>query len=184
MRQMAPISPALHLGAERILVIGVRQEEPSKVPRPERIVDDPSLAQIAGHVLNSIFLDSLESDLERLQRINNTLSLVASHHMQNLALHQIETLVISPSEDLGKIAECHKQNLPRPLRFFLRATGALNREASDLVSYLLFDRSYCRELIELGYADTIRRKDEVLRFLSAPAAMIAPAIAEMIANVS
>jgi NTE family protein len=167
MRQMAPISPALHLGADRVLVVGVRQTSTVTPPRPEQSPAYPSFAQIAGHALNSIFLDSLETDLERLRRINRTVRLIPPKQLRDsgINLRPIEVLVISPSEDLGKIANRHKDALPAPVRFMLRRIGALNREGSDLVSYLLFEEPYCRELIDLGFADTLKRKEEVLTFL-------------------
>jgi len=166
MRQMAPISSALHLGADRVLVVGVRQEDSSAAARVE--ADEyPSIAQIAGHVLNSIFLDSLEADLERLQRINKTIRLIPAHHLREsgVTLRGVDVLVISPSEDLEKIAARHAHHLPRSIRFLLRGLGAFNRNGSNLVSYLLFEKPFCRELIDLGYKDAMHRKEEILRFL-------------------
>lgn len=171
MRQIAPISPALHLGADRVLVVGVRHEAP---PPPVRTEDDeyPSLAQIGGHVLNSIFLDSLEADLERLQRINKTISLISNEQLREggVTLRKVDVLVISPSEDLEKIAARHAHHLPRSIRFLLRGLGAFNRRGSNLVSYLLFEKPFCRELINLGYKDAMHRKEEILRFLETPSA--------------
>ena len=171
MRQMAPISSALHLGADRVLVVGVRQEATSTAVRDET-AEYPSIAQIAGHVLNSIFLDSLEADLERLQRINKTIRLIPVHHLHEsgVTLRNVDVLVISPSEDLEKIAARHAHHLPRSIRFLLRGLGAFNRNGSNLISYLLFEKPYCRELINLGYQDAMRRKEEILRFLESSAA--------------
>ncbi len=164
MRQVAPISPALHLGAEKIFIIGVRDEAP-----PERTKDDeyPSMAQVAGHVLDSIFLDSLEADIERLQRINKTISAIPEHQLKdgNVTLRQVDVFIIEPSEDIEKIAEQHVHELPLTLRMLLRGVGALKRNSSSLVSYLLFERGYCKKLIALGYADTMARKKEVSEFL-------------------
>jgi len=171
MRQMAPISSALHLGADRVLVVGVRQEDSSAAARVE--ADEyPSIAQIAGHVLNSIFLDSLEADLERLQRINKTIRLIPAHHLREsgVTLRGVDVLVISPSEDLEKIAARHAHHLPRSIRFLLRGLGAFNRNGSNLISYLLFEKPYCRELINLGYQDAMHRREEILRFLDVPSA--------------
>jgi len=171
MRQMAPISSALHLGADRVLVVGVRQEAASTAVRVE--ADEyPSIAQIAGHVLNSIFLDSLEADLERLQRINKTIRLIPAHHLREsgVTLRGVDVLVISPSEDLEKIAARHAHHLPRSIRFLLRGLGAFNRNGSNLISYLLFEKPYCRELINLGYQDAMHRREEILRFLDVPSA--------------
>ncbi|MFC1748633.1 patatin-like phospholipase family protein [Pseudomonadota bacterium] len=166
MRQIAPISPALHLGANRVLVIGVRSENDEEFVR-EKSPAYPSMAQIAGHVLNSIFLDSMDVDLERLQRINRTLELVPKKHIDGgtIALKPVKALVISPSRDIGKIALQHAHRLPWSVRFFLRGIGGLNTSGTSLLSYLLFEKAYCRELIALGYSDTIKRRDEVTAFL-------------------
>ena len=164
MRQVAPISPALHLGAERVLVIGVRHEAPPNSVRPPA-PSYPSLAQMAGHVLNSIFLDSLEADLERLERINKTISMIASEHLHDHGMRKVDVLVISPSEDLEKIAARYVDCLPRAVRWLLRGLGAYNKSGSNLVSYLLFEKPYCRALIALGYADAMVRRQEILDFL-------------------
>lgn len=164
MRQGAPLSPALHLGANRLLVIGVHNED---IGERKQVVDYPSMAQIAGHVLNSIFLDSLDGDLERLERINNTLARAGKGRLMkpNIGLHKIDALVISPSEDLGIIASRHLHRLPRPLRFLLRGIGAISKDDNSFVSYLMFDSAYCKELISLGYADAMRNKDELKEFI-------------------
>ena len=165
MRQIAPISPALHLGATRVLVIGTAQaEEPQ--PNRSQIDDYPSLARIAGHALDSIFLDSLEVDIERLQRINNTVSLVPPEVRQRMKLHKIEVLVLSPSESIEKIAGRYAANLPWTIRFLLRGLGAMRRSGANLVSYLLFDKEFCRTLIDLGYQDAMKQKKEIMAFLN------------------
>ncbi len=166
MRQIAPISPALHLGADRLLVIGVgRQLE----RQPERIKSEsyPSLAQIAGHALNSIFLDSLEVDLERLQRINRTIEIIPKEVLERAGypLRNVDFRVISPSDELEKIASRHADELPHTIRVLLHMVGALDRGGSNLLSYLLFEKSYCRALVRLGYQDTMERKDDLLAFL-------------------
>ena len=170
MRQLAPISPALHLGAERVLVIGVRKADEAP---PDRVKVDsyPPLAQIAGHVMSSIFLDSLDVDLERLQRINNTIQLIPKEKLEsnNIPLRRVESMVISPSVEINRIAEQHAHTLPRTIRLFYRAVGAMSRDGSALLSYVLFEEPFCRALIELGYQDTIPHTAEILRFLGVDA---------------
>ena len=172
MRQLAPLSPALHLGAERVLVIGVRKTAETQ---PERVKVDsyPTLAQIGGHIMGSIFLDSLYVDLERLQRINRTLRMIPDEKLKNhdVPLRQIESMVISPSVDFNKIAEEHARTLPSTIRFFYRAIGAMRRDGSSLLSYVLFEEPFCRALIELGYQDTVPRKSEILQFINAESAL-------------
>jgi NTE family protein len=165
MRQVAPVSPAIHLGAEKILVIGDGQmAHESERPRGTTY---PSLAQIAGHALSSIFLDSMSVDLERMNRINNTLSLIpeAVRRDTGMTLRPIEVLTIAPSQRLDHLAARHARALPWPVRVMLRGIGAMNPNGGALTSYLLFEQSYTRALIDLGYADTVARRDEVLRFL-------------------
>ena len=168
MRQIAPVSPALHLGAEKVLVVGVGRQ---LAPQTERIQTNghPSLAQIAGHALNSIFLDSLEVDVERLQRINRTIEIIPQEVLErtHYPLRRVDFRVIRPSEDLEKIAAAHADELPRTMRTLLRTVGGLKHNASTLLSYLLFERGYCRALIRLGYDDTMARKEDLVTFLEA-----------------
>jgi NTE family protein len=165
MRQVAPVSPAIHLGAERILVIGAgRMADENERPSSSSY---PSLAQIAGHALSSIFLDSMSVDLERMSRINRTLTLIPESVRRNgeVSLRPIEVLVIAPSQRLDHLAARHAQALPWPVRSLLRGIGAMNANGGALTSYLLFEQAYTRALIELGYADTLARSEEVRRFL-------------------
>ena len=166
MRQIAPVSPALHLGADRLLVIGVGRQ---LQPQAERVRVDayPSLAQIAGHALNSIFLDSLEVDLERLQRINRTIEMIPPDALERsrYPLHHVDFRVIAPSEEPERLAAAHADELPATIRALLFMVGALQRSGANLLSYLLFERSYCRALIRLGYQDTSARSDELKAFL-------------------
>ena len=165
MRQVAPISPALHLGAERVLVVGTGRQAQDAARVHSSLY--PSLAQIAGHALNSIFLDSLQLDIERLQRINRTISLIPPERLQSagLPLRKVDVLVISPTEPIERIAARHLKELPRSVRFLLRGVGAMNRSGSNLASYLLFERGFCNALIKLGYDDTMTRASEVHAFL-------------------
>lgn len=164
MRQIAPISPALHLGADRVMVVGTGRQTLDTARARSSVY--PSLAQIAGHALNSIFLDTLAVDLERLERINRTVSLIPPEKLAEggTTLKPIKVLFISPSQPIERIAARFLHELPRPVRFLLRPTGAMNRSGSNLASYLLFEQSFCRALVDLGYQDTVARESEVREF--------------------
>ncbi|AMM23752.1 patatin-like phospholipase family protein [Variovorax sp. PAMC 28711] len=174
MRQSAPIASAIHLGAARVLVVGAgRLSEPRAEPGPNKLTGYPTLAQIAGHALSSIFLDALAVDVERLRRINQTLALIPPEALRNTHLRPVELLVISPSERIDVIASRHVGALPGAVRRMLGghaapAVGAM--QSSAFASYLLFDTGFTRELMALGRADTLSRRAEVLRFFGWPAA--------------
>jgi NTE family protein len=167
MRQIAPVSPALHLGADRVLIVGTGRQTLEQARARSSIY--PSLAQIAGHALNSIFLDSLAVDIERMERINRTVRLIPPEKREgsNLTLRPVQVLFITPSQPIERIAARFIHDLPRSVRFILRPTGALSRAGSNLASYLLFEESFCRALIDLGYQDTLARESEVKEFFSA-----------------
>jgi NTE family protein len=165
MRQMTPISPAIHLGADKVLVIGSgRLLEPARDPLLN--AQYPSLAQIAGHAMSSIFLDSLAGDIERLNRINHTLSFMTDEQKMKTPLRSIEMLTIAPSERLDTIASRHIGSLPRPVRMLLAGIGATEVRGAALASYLLFEKSYTCELISLGRKDALAHKNEILKFFA------------------
>jgi NTE family protein len=161
MRQIAPVSPALHLGADRVLIVGTGRQSTDQARARSNVY--PSLAQIAGHALNSIFLDSLMVDIERLERINRTVQLIPAEKLSAAAvpLRPVKVLFITPSQPIERLAARFLHELPGTVRFILRPTGALNRSGSNLASYLLFEESFCRALIDLGYQDTASREAEV-----------------------
>ncbi|MBD9512694.1 MULTISPECIES: patatin-like phospholipase family protein [unclassified Pseudomonas] len=169
-RQQAPISPALHLGANRVLVIGV-SGNPTVGSANEQVANyrtgqPPSLAQVGIHLLNSTFIDSLEGDIELLHRINFLSSLVPEEARRaTLGLAPVDVLLISPSRPLDEIAAQYRHELPRPLRLFLRGPGATKASGAGVLSYLLFEPGYCNALIELGYRDAMEKRAEIARFL-------------------
>jgi len=168
MRQTAPLSPAIHLGADRLLVIGVRNEEPNRVPDPGEPLRPPSLGQIGGAMLDNLFMDGLYADLERLTRINQLLERIGNRPLEDpvARLRRVEALVILPSQDVRDIALRHAHRLPRPVRLLLKGLGAANSGGRQLISYMLFERDYTRELIDLGYADAMARRDHLENFLA------------------
>ena len=168
MRQLAPISPAIHLGAERILVIGAGQNNAQDrfvgPPSENGANTYPTLAQIAGHAMSSIFLDSLAMDIERLERVNKTIGLIPPEVRRNSSLREIDVLVIAPSQRIDAIAAKHIEALPRPVRALLGAVGATEVKGAALASYLLFEKPFTSELIRLGFSDALKRRDDVKRF--------------------
>lgn len=173
-RMHYPMSPAIHLGAERIVAISQRHEgkPPAPAERGARSRAAPAMpiSEIAGVLLNAVFLDSLDSDLERLQRVNRTLELVPRQRLENgdLDLRPIPALVLRPSQDLGKLAADEYHRFPAMLRYLLKGIGATGNAGEDLLSYLAFEPVYVRRVMDLGYADTIGRRDEIAEFLAGP----------------
>ncbi len=167
-RQTTPLSPAIHLGADRILAIGIRA--PHSQDRMKSIAlapnTDPTIGQIGGVLMNAIFLDSLESDVERLGGINQTLYQLGEEKSRELfkELKAVPVLMLRPSKDLGSLTGDLAKNLPTTLRYLLRGIGVTGKEGLDLLSYLAFDKSYTLPLMELGYSDAMEQKETILRF--------------------
>ncbi|MDF3861327.1 patatin-like phospholipase family protein, partial [Achromobacter denitrificans] len=166
MRQLAPISPAIHLGAHRVLVIGTGFRDDTHPENREDSPPYPSLAQVGGHALASIFLDGLSSDVERLQRMNALMELAGDEG--GGSLRRVDVLTITPSQSLDLMALEHLQDMPAQARALFRVLGVSSDPGrpggGSLMSYLLFESSYTKRLIELGYADTMQRNDEVIAF--------------------
>lgn len=162
MREANPFSAAIHLGADRLLVIGTRNESrmPAGSPPPS-----PTFGQIFGYMLDSLFSDGLYSDLERLTQLNQIVSQVGPIQVDGARIRKIDMLVMLPSRDVSEIARHHVNSLPRALRILLRTMGALNTGGGQLMSYLLFQDRFTRELIALGYRDAMKRSDDLLAFL-------------------
>lgn len=177
MRQATPLSPAVHLGADRILVIGIRDEAGDVQPSaPAR---HPNFAQIAGYMLDTLFMDGLYSDLERMTRINQLIDAVSPEHREGpmKAMRAIDTMMIVPSKDLRALAYEHRRDMPLPLRVLLRGIRGQGGPENRLLSFLLFERSYTQALIDLGYSDAMQLKDQLLDFVSGAAVprLFAPA---------
>jgi NTE family protein len=163
MRMLAPLSPAIHLGANRLLVISTRDENPD--PSPSTPVPYPSLGEIGGYLLDTIFMDTLNADLSRLGRINRTLDRVPESERGGTGLAFIESMVVRPSRDLREITHEHMGDIPRAVRLLLRALGGWGRDWR-LASYLLFESPYCHELMQLGYRDGLSQGEQLAAFLS------------------
>lgn len=173
MRQMAPISPALHLGADRVFIIGVSGNRHAsanwsarKKLQPKH---SPSVAQLMGQMFNSAFIDALEGDIEHLERVNALLKLLPEGDRCDNTSHlrPVDTLIISPSKPLDKIAGRKIRHMPKSMRFFMRRTGATAKGGgSAAASYLLFSHEYCNELMELGYQDAMWERESIEAFFA------------------
>jgi len=165
-RLTAPMSPALHLGADRVLVIGIRHPrtaEETVVINEAAQRDDLPLSQILGVLMNAVFLDSLEPDIERVERVTEMLDTIqrpADSH-----LRPVHILLLQPSQDLAALASDQVMRFPRTLRFLLKGLGVSQKGGSDLLSYLAFEQQYIERLVTLGYDDTRARFEEIRGFM-------------------
>ncbi|MCT7361073.1 MAG: Patatin [Thalassobium sp.] len=166
-RQLAPLSPALHLGAEKIMVIGVSGIAHKRKERPQSS-SYPSPAKMMGHMLNAAFLDSMETDVERLRRINRTVDKIPEsvRKKEGMELKSIELLEINPSRSIDELAGQHAHEIPRALKLALGGSGNASQNGSGILSYLLFSRGFCKSLIDLGFQDANEREDEIRAFFA------------------
>ncbi len=160
--QLSPLSSPIHLGANKLLVVNLDSHNKNS---DKRLKHHPTTASIAGHLLDTIFSDTLNSDLERLERVNNTINLIPEDKRKDYHLRNIETLVLKPSEDLGEIAARYYHHMPFAVRMLLRGFGVNQYSESSVISYLLFEKAYTKALINLGYKDTLPKLDEISSFL-------------------
>lgn len=169
MRQLAPLSPALHLGADSLFVIGVSGNRNS--PRATRKMapkNSPSMGQIVGHMFNSAFVDAIESDMEHMERMNELIALIPEEERirQGINLRIVNNIEIEPSYPIDVIAGRNVRYLPSSLRFFMRATGSTAKSGgATAASYLLFNQQFIRELMLLGYNDGMAERDQIKQFL-------------------
>lgn len=170
-RSASPLSPAIHLGADKIIAVGVRHQH-SNIEELEIhhqvTMKSIALADIAGVLLNSLFLDALEFDYERLMRINETVALIPEdvRGQGNQRLKRIPTLLFLPSVDLGQIAADQFNRFPLVLRYFLKGLGASEVNGADLLSYLAFDHAYTQALVQIGHSDALNRRQDILDFFA------------------
>jgi NTE family protein len=162
MRQTTPLAPALRLGADRILVIGVR--EPGRAPLGASLQGSPSFGQVFGFMLDTLFAEGLDSDLERLERINELLDRAPGAALLS-GMRHIDALVLRPQGDLSAMAASHARAMPRSVRALMRTMGAPADAGGQRSSFLLFDSAYTGPLIEMGFAEAQARRDEISAFL-------------------
>jgi NTE family protein len=167
MRHRAPLSPAIHLGADRMLVVGVRDERPDAEPPVAGKPEPPTFAHLGGYMLDTLFMDGLYADLEALSRTNRILEQLGPNKLTGpvAALRPLHTLVIVPRQDLRSVAAQFLHELPRGVRLLLRGLGATSRSGLQLVSYLLFESGFTRALIDMGYRDAMEMEDELRAFI-------------------
>jgi NTE family protein len=162
-RLSAPLSPAVHLGARRILAISTRHQGGVGAAASTPMIDGyPPPAQIAGSLINALFLDLIDADALRLERINELLA--RAPEAQRDGLQPVKLLLMRPSQDLGALANDYEPRLPRGFRFLTRGLGTRQTRSNDLLSLVMFQPDYLQQLIELGRADAEKRLDELLAF--------------------
>lgn len=164
LRQPYPLAPAVHLGADRLLAVSSRYSSPAQADDAEP-GPYPSTARILGLMLNSIFLDQLDADAERLERVNELLQRVDPKQRWRIPEREVELLVLRPSRDIGRMAALYEHKLPRALRHLVRGLGTRRGSGSDLLSYLLFVPEFLSDLIELGERDAEMNRARISRFI-------------------
>ena len=164
-RQTAPLSPAIHLGATRILAVTTRYAKTREEADRPVITAYPPPAQVAGVLFNAIFLDLIDGDAMHLRQINQLIADLPPERRDGL--RPIRLFVLRPSEDLGRLANAYEADLPKGFRFLTRGLGTKETRSNDMLSLVMFQTDYCRRLIELGESDARKRRDEFAAFFDA-----------------
>lgn len=169
-RNSTPCSPSIRMGANKLLVIGVRSANSSggaPLKENSKEIHEASMVRILNTLLNAVMLDSVEQDVHRIQRLNDLYdeATASNTHFKANTLKKIPAICISPSQDIGELARTKAHHIPRILRMTINAFGDLD-EASELLSYLLFDSDFCNNLIAMGHSDCLNQKNEILKFLN------------------
>jgi NTE family protein len=164
-RLTAPLSPAVHLGARRIIAVSTRYARSRQEADRPAVIGYPPPAQVAGVLYNAIFLDLLDSDALHMQQINEFIARLPEG--QRNGLRHIDLLVLRPSQDLGRLANAYEPDLPRAFRFLTRGMGTRETRSNDMLSLVMFQSDYVQHLMEMGEADAKARMPEIRRFLRA-----------------
>ena len=169
-RNQSPCGPAIDLGAQTLIVIGVRKtvdvlEYEAATHNRADLLKPPSVAKVVNVLLNAVMLDGIEVDLERLEHINKIIQHMDLPHARHKNASVIDYCLISPSVDIAKVAQEYSQRLPRIIRYFIRAVGTL-QDAKEIISYLLFEPEFCSRLIDIGYKDGIAQREHIERCLN------------------
>lgn len=165
LRNHAPLSPAIHLGAEKILVVGVRRQTEFQIPKTNSAVKPPTLGKVINTLLNAVLLDGIELDVDRLRKINDFMNKIPTELHSQLNFRKLDFVWIHPSIDIGQLAYDHAHKLPPFIRYLLRGLGS-SEDSKETISYLLFDPTFCEKLMEAGYDDAMKKKDDIEVLLS------------------
>ncbi len=161
LRNNAPLSPAIHLGARKILVVGVRRQTDVVAPR-QKHAPTPTLARVINTLLNAVLLDGIELDVDRLKKINQFMTKIPTELHDQVNFRKVDFVWIHPSIDIGQLAYDHAHKLPRFIRYLLRGLGP-SEDSKEVISYLLFDPIFCQKLMEAGYEDAMKKKEDIER---------------------
>lgn len=163
-RQTSPLSPLIHLGADKILVIGCDSNQSAKTKK----VEYPSIGAIAGHSLASMFYSALDTDLVQAQRINEEVKQLDHDSKKKINFKEVEALLINPEFSIRDLAESHAKTLPKIIYFLLKVVGGTSGAGAEIVSYLLFEKEFLNELVNLGKLDALKKKVEIMHFFEDP----------------